>query len=431
MHIIVERIHVFPRAAVLAACCFFNLVSGAAASGYEFDGIGAKAVARGGAVIADAADWTAIYWNPAALSDVKSREAGLEIRAGYSYSKDGDSFTIPLGGGTTYGPFDKDRAHAGFVIGSLGAVVPLDARSAIAVGAYTPLLQGADFRDTAPGDLLVTALDYSGSVAVGVANVSYSRKLTEKFSAGIGVDVIYGSLSSDSTIGWSATAGLVSAALAPVAGKDQTNKKEADGYGIEGVAGVTWQHNDEWRFGAVARSGARVPLKGAEKVYLDGAFQQKSDFTLPVHHPATTGIGAAWQVRKDLKLTCDFAQTWWKAFSNALTYEDPGGLLNDSTKTYHWKNSYKFRFGALKRVDERTEVSAGYAYDTPAIDGDSIDFSTAIDVPMHRFSAALTHDWSPLEATIGALAGAGRRTAHGVDYSLKGWYVIGEARYRF
>jgi len=127
----------------------------------------------------------------------------------------------------------------------------------------------------------------------------------------------------------------------------------------------------------------------------------------------------------------DFAQTWWKPFSNALTYDDPGGLLNSSGKTYHWKNSYKFRLGAVKRVDEKNEIEAGYAFDTPAIDGRTIDFSTTIDVPMHRFSAAWTRAWKPLETTLGALAGAGRRTAENVDYSLKGWYIIGEARYRF
>ncbi len=403
----------------------------AAASGYEFDGIGAKAIARGGAVIADDADWTAIYWNPAGLSGVKGREAGLELRGGYSYSKDGNSFTIPLGAGASYSPFGKDRAQAGFVIGSFGAVIPLDGDSAIAAGAYTPLLQGADFRDAAPGDPLVTSLDYEGSVIVGVGNVSYARRLGEKFSAGLGVNVIYGALSAESTIGWGATAGAFVPTLAPVAGMAQKNKKEADGYGVEGVAGVTYELNDRWRFGAVARSGARVELKGEEKVYLNGAYRQQSDFEMPVHHPATTGVGAAWRAGNGVKLSCDFTQTWWKAFSNALTYDSPVGLLNSSGKTYHWKNSYKFRLGAVKRLNGKNEVEAGYAFDTPAIDAKSIDFATAIDVPMHRFSAAWTRTWSPFETTLGALAGAGRRTAGGVDYSLKGWYVMGEARYRF
>ena len=409
---------------LLGLFCAFALVPGAAASGYEFDGIGAKAIARGGAVIADDADWTAIYWNPSQLVFVKSREVGAELRGGCSYSKDGNSFSIPLGAGATHNPFDKDRAKAGFIIGSLGVVIPLDEKSAVAAGAYTPLLQGADFKDTAPGDPLVTALDYAGSVAVGVANITYSRRLNDGVSLGLGVNVIYGALASKSTIDWGAF-------MPVVGGMSQKNEKDADGYGVEGVAGITYRLNDEWKFGAVARSGARVPLKGEEKVYLNGVFQQKSDFTMPVHHPPTTGIGAAWQARRDLKLTLDFAQTWWKLFSNALTYDDPGGLLNSSGKTYHWKNSYKFRLGAVKRVDEKNEIEAGYAFDTPAIDGRTIDFSTTIDVPMHRFSAAWTRAWKPLETTLGALAGAGRRTAENVDYSLKGWYIIGEARYRF
>jgi long-chain fatty acid transport protein len=393
------------------------------ASGYEFDGIGAKAVARGGAVIADDADWTAIYWNPAGLTGVKAREAGLELRGGYTHSKDGNSFNIPIGGG--YNPFDKTHATAGFVIGSLGAVFPLDDSSAIGAGVYTPLLQGADFKDSAPADPLVTSLDYQGSVILGVANFSYARKLTDKLSGGLGVNAIYGSLSSDSTIGWGA---FMPGGLANVA---QKSEMDGSGYGVEAIGGLTYEISDRVKAGVVARSGARIRLQGQEKVFLNGAFSQQSDFTMPVHQPATTGFGFAWLARADTTITVDLAQTWWKAFSNTLTYDTPGGLLNNAGNTYHWKNSYKYRLGVVRKLSEKTEIEAGYAYDTPAIDSKTIDFSTAIDVPMHRFSAAITHRWSPFETTLGALAGAGRRTTGGVDYALGGWYVIGEARYRF
>jgi long-subunit fatty acid transport protein len=152
---------------------------------------------------------------------------------------------------------------------------------------------------------------------------------------------------------------------------------------------------------------------------------------MPVHHPATSGIGAAWQARKDLTISCDVAQAWWKGFSSRLAYKDPGGLLNNRSNAYHWFNSVKFRLGALKQINENTEVMAGYAFDTWAIDKHSVDFSTAIDVPMHRFSAAVSRNWAPVEATLGALAGSGRRTSSGVDYSVRGWYVMGEVKYRF
>lgn len=393
-------------------------VTGAAASGYEFDGIGARAIARGGALIADAGDWTGIYWNPAGLAATGEKQAGLELRAGRQYTKDGNSFNVP---GTD---FDKTRAAAGFVIGSMGTVIPLNEKSALGAGVYTPLLQGSDFKDTNPANLIATSLDYKGGVVTGVANVSYSRKLTDNLSGGLGVNAMYASLSSDSEIIWGA-------AMVPLNGMTQKNKSDAAGIGMEGTAGLTYRINDAWTAGAVARSGAKIVLHGEEKVYLNGAFQQKSDFTMPVHHPATTGLGVAWRARKDLKVTCDVAQTWWKGYSSRLTYKDAGGLLNDKPNAYHWFNSVKVRLGVLKRLDKKTEVMAGYAFDTWAIDRKSVDFSTAIDVPMHRFSAAVTRTWSPVEVTLGALAGSGRRTSNGVDYSVRGWYVMNEIKYRF
>ncbi len=395
------------------------------ASGYEFDGVGARSVARGGAVIADVNDWTAIYWNPAGLVNAASKEAGLELRAGKMYTKDGNSFNV-LG----MNPFDKTRVTSGFVLGSLGVVIPLDADNAIAAGAYSPLLQGADFKDTAPADLFVNALDYKSNVLTGVFNVSYSRRLDEKFTAGLGVNAIYGSLTSDSTINWGPGLVLIPG-MAAMANTTQKNKSDANGYGFEGVGGLDYKINDAWKAGFVVRTGARIVLKGDEKVYVNGAFAQKSDFEYPVHHPATSGLGVAWQASQDLKVTCDIAQAWWKGFSSARTYDTPGGLLNSNGNTYHWLNSTKFRLGALKKLSDKYEVMGGYAFDTWAIDRHSIDFSTAIDVPMHRFSAAVTRKWAAVDATLGALAGSGRRTAAGVDYSLKGWYVMGEVKYRF
>ncbi|HOI43793.1 MAG TPA: hypothetical protein PK523_12695, partial [Elusimicrobiales bacterium] len=113
------------------------------ASGYEFDGVGARAVARGGAVTAAVTDWTAVYWNPAGLAAGGARHLGMEARAGRMYTKDGNSFNV-----LTTNPFDKKRISSGFVFGSFGAVIPLTEDSAIGTGIYTPLMQGSDFSDT-------------------------------------------------------------------------------------------------------------------------------------------------------------------------------------------------------------------------------------------------------------------------------------------
>ncbi len=412
------------NALIFAAALAASLPGQVRASGYEFDGVGARAVARGGAVTAAATDWTAVYWNPAGLASAGERHLGVEARGGRMYTKDGNSFNIPLTGGGVAHPFDKTRVSSGFFFGSFGAVIPLTDDSAIGTGIYTPLMQGSKFSDTAPGDPVAESLDYESSVLAAVGNISYARKLGERFSAGIGVNALYGDLGSDSKILWGSGMGLLT-------GATQINKSDASGYGLEAVGGLRYAVNGDWAVGLVARSGATIRLKGEEEVFIDGVPSARSDFEYPVKHPATTALGVLWRASDSLTLTFDCAQTWWKGFSSALTYSTPSALLADRTNSYRWENSVKFRLGALKRLNDRYEAMAGYAFDTFAIDKDSVDFSTAVDVPMHRFSGAVTRKGKTLDATLAALAGGGRRTSGGVDYSVRGWYVMGEGKYRF
>jgi len=244
------------------------------------------------------------------------------------------------------------------------------------------------------------------------------------------VNALYGDLESKSEIHWTAVM-LIDPMTAPLANTTQRNVSDASGYGVEGVGGLRYAVNGDWALGLVARSGATIRLKGEEEVFLNGVPQDKSDFEYPVKHPATTAVGVLWRASDSLTLTFDCAQTWWKGFSSALTYSKPSALLANRTNSYRWENSVKFRLGALKRLNDRYEAMAGYAFDTYAIDKDSVDFSTAVDVPMHRVSAAVTRKGETLDATLAALAGGGRRTSGGVDYSVRGWYVMGEGKYRF
>lgn len=405
-------------AAWFAALAAAWLPGPASASGYEFDGVGARAVARGGAVIADAADWTAIYWNPANLTDVQRRQAGLELKAGRSYTHDGNSFDV----GGTGAIFTKKSNDSSFLFGSAGAVAPLKDGSALGFGVYLPLLQGADFSDSRSLSPAFSGIDYKGHLGIAVANVSYARRLTDRLSGAVGLNLVYGALSSDLNLGY----------YMPGPTPDTLERKlEGDGFGVEGVLGAKYRVSDRLSLGAVFRSGARVGIKGAAKasdVYLGS---ESTDFRFLLKQPPTSGVGAAWKYRRDLVFTCDFTQTWWRGFSNKTTYASQGTLLYDTPNTLDWRNSYKFRAGALWNYGTGTDLMLGYAYDTPAIDAASLDFSTSVDVPMHRVSAAVSHRWGDIEGTLAGLGGYNTRTAGGVHYSLGGWYFLGEAKYTF
>jgi len=416
-----------PVSCALALAFFAASPSGLFASGYEFDGIGARAIARGGAVIADAADWTAIYWNPANLVSVAKKEAGLELKSGFALTKDGNSFNSGLAGDT----FSKTERTSPFLFGSLGAAVPLGPESALGAGFYMPLMQGTAFKDTgSTGNFLYNSLDYKGFAAIMVGNISYSRKLSDKAALGAGVNVVRGNLQSDTKAGLNMPPSL--ALIIALAGQPGTLKSEteATGYGLEGVFGGRYQLSDAVTLGAVLRTGSKVKLKGdSEASFL--TVTEKSDMEFTLKQPPTSGIGAAWQAKKNLKLTCDLTQTWWRGFSNELNYDTPGELLADRPNTFNWKTSYKFRAGALWAYSAMTDLMFGYAFDTPAIDKDNVDFSTAVDVPMHRISAGVSRRWGDLLGSLSALAGSGSRRTGAVSYRLSGYYLIGELKYGF
>ena len=405
----------------LSAIFFFSAgVPGLSASGYEFDGVGAAAVARGGAVIADASDWTAVYWNPANLTGVKAKEAGLELKAGKAYSRDGNSLNTPFGN-----PFADKKADSSFLLGSAGAVLPLNDRSAIGLGFYIPLLQGAEFSDTVQSPVIYSGIDYKGFAAIGVGNVSYARRITEALSAAAGLNVLYADLESRSTSGLAHSPFL--------AGAPDVVKQKMDGHGCsaEGVFGVKYRLSDKVDVGAVFRTGAKIVLKGGATATSQVLPAEKSDFKFTLRQPPTSGIGAAWRPWTGTTVTCDLTQTWWRGFSNRIDYAAAGLLIRDQANTFDWKNSYKFRLGYKRTFKKDTDLLLGYAFDTPAIDKGSIDFATAIDVPMHRLSAGVTRKWGTVRGTLSALAGEGWRRAGGVSYALFGWYFLGEAAYSF
>lgn len=413
---------IFSAGLALSGFLFSAAAPGALhASGYEFDGVGARSIARGGAVIADAADWSAIYWNPANLAGVKRREAGLELKGGSSHTRDGNSFNVSGTGNI----FSKKKVDSSFFFGSAGSVVPLTEDSALGVGVYLPLLQGAKFKDNRPLNAAFNSIDYDGSAAIAVGNISYARRLTEKFSGAIGVNAVYGRLKSDTVMDF---------ALTPPAYTTPsvlTQKLDGGGYGVEAVFGGKYEVTDRLSAGAVFRSGTKVKIKGEADACSSLGITEKSDFEFTLKQPPTSGVGLAWKHGGSWTFTADFTQTWWRGFKNSIDYKTSGALLTDQANTFDWTTSYKYRLGALWKYNERTDFMAGYAYDTPAIDGGSIDFSSAIDVPMHRFTAAASRRWGDFEATLAGLVGYNSRNTNGVNYRLGGEYLIAEGKYRF
>ena len=398
---------------VLAAGCCWG-------SGYEFEGIGAREVSRGGAAIADSADWSSIYWNPANIAkavEEKRADVGLEIFGGQANAKDSNSLSsLPVGA-----LFTKDKLSSNFVLGALGGIMKVGDRIGIGAGFYTPLLQGVDFSDDAaavPG----MHLHYKGNAGILTWALEAAMKITDKFSAGAGLDLLYGKLTSDSTL-----------SSFPIPGNTAHSRQNGDGAALEGIFGLRYEVTGQLALGAVYRTGADVGIKGDARVDNTNPFvpSEATKFRYELRHPPTTGIGVAYKPNEKWSFDSDFTQTYWHRFTNAFTYKSQGLFLTDSRNTFDWRDSWKLRFGTGYWATENTELLAGYSYDRQALDPGSVDFATTVDVPMNRVYAGASHRWSDKwETTVGGVYGAGRRSEATATYHLSGWQVMLEGRLR-
>ncbi|MFH1258827.1 MAG: hypothetical protein ABII74_03280 [Elusimicrobiota bacterium] len=113
-----------------------------------------------------------------------------------------------------------------------------------------------------------------------------------------------------------------------------------------------------------------------------------------------------------------------------------GGLFADRKNSFNWKDTSKLRLGSSFQWTKKTQLLLGCSFDQYAIDSGSIDFSTAIDVNMNRFSAGLNQQISETAAVgLGFVYGQGKRkenySGEEVLYKLSGGQLMTELRYNF
>ncbi len=407
------------KLAVLALS-LFAFTANVFAAGYEFEGIGVNEVSRGGAAIASVDNWTAIYWNPARLTmNDKSQLAG-EFWSGWSSSYDGNSL-----GESPGGFFAKKKLNSNANLGAWGSVLPLANKKIVfGFGMYTPLLQGVKFEDISIAGTDTKLESFGGIIS---SNLSLGIKIFPSLSFGLGMNILRAEIKTD------------------LQAKDplfqSSTYYRGYGWGGEGLLGLNWQISPRLSFGTVYRSGTKIPIKTqAQGSLIMPAFgvniEEKSDMRFDFVCPSTAGIGINYLINSLWAISFDINRTWWSRFKDAIDFSQEGGLFADRKNSFHWKDTAKLRLGSSFQWTEKTQLLLGYSFDQYAIDSGGIDFSTAIDVNMNRFSAGINYLLTENAGLgLGVVYGAGRRTENysgeEVIYKLSGGQLMTELRYNF
>jgi long-chain fatty acid transport protein len=338
------------------------------ASGFGLASQDAFATARGEAFAATADNASAIYYNPAGITQVP----GTSLRSGlYSIYLD-----------PTYQPPDTTpNAGQTYSIGKHYNFIPqlflthsfANSPVSVGLGLYAPYGGNMDW----PQDTGFRTVATEGSLKYFRINPVLAFKLLPQLSIGGGVLVDYGKIDLEQ-------------GLRPSPQPPNFYRFAGDGWTVGYNLGVLWQPIDQISIGATFRSATTITMNGQTE------FEQFSAgipyTTVPAHadftFPITAVIGLSYRPTPKWNLEFDADYTDWASFGTITIYQEgsvPLGGPQDPSVILDWQPSWMYEFGVTRYFDNGWHVSAGYIYSENSVPN-AYYTPLAADLDRHFFS---------------------------------------------
>lgn len=318
------------------------------ANGLNLNGVGSKAIAMGGAFIGLADDYSAVFWNPAGLTQIKKPTLFL-------FQTD----LIPTGTYkfATYG-IDAQTVSKVYPSGAIGYLKPIGEKMVIGIAAYVPSGTGAKW-DGNELKILAKGGVYEWESFMAIATICpvFAYQVSDKISLGATLNLNYGMMNLKR------------------AGVGQYTEK-IHGLALGATLSALVKPSDKLQFGLTFRTPSKVNFKGdatMDKANLLG-MQTTSDATRETTWPMWIGLGVAIKPFAKLTVTLDGQYTDWKQQDTiGITYTDAAWQAIRSNATYgpafendfvlNWKAKWQLRVGLEYAISDKWAVRGGYYYD--------------------------------------------------------------------
>lgn len=321
------------------------------AEGFRNPPAGSQALGRSGAKIALIDDATAVTHNPANLTEIGSF-SGLATLLSVHVST---RYQGAAGTAETVQPWK--------LVPAFYVSAPLkDDRFVVALGISSPYGlsnewdQDGAFKYTAPYFTELKTINF---------NPTFAWKISDKFSLGVGMDVMWSELTLKQEYPWAL---IVSNPAAP----DGVLSGKGSGVGLGGNLGFTWNISEKHKVALSYRSQMTVDYDGdfeLSNVPPGVPIAGQSSFGSSITFPNIVGLGYGYQVTPRLRLGADVE---WLQFSNFETLPinvgSPAPLV-PSEINQDWVNTFTFGVGGDWQFAEDWVWRFSYQYyQTPVPD---------------------------------------------------------------
>ncbi|MDB6066484.1 MAG: Membrane protein involved in aromatic hydrocarbon degradation [Pedosphaera sp.] len=308
----------------------------ASAVGFRVPSQDPEAIARGNAFVATADNPSAIYYNPAGITQIE----GQSLSAGlYAISTD-VKFEPATGGPSARTKGDYHELPQFYYV-----ISPKDFPLSFGLGIYVPYGLTIDWGQNPPFNNVAK----NGSLEYVTVNPVVAWKALPSLSVGIGPTINYSKADFNRGVGFAANDEF------HFVGDDYT-------FGFD--AGIRWQPCEMLSFGAKYNYLTTMNYKGHSSITpplpFPPPFQSTAtDTSASIRFPQSAAVGVSFRPTENWNLEFDIDWTDWDNFNQIAFNNTPVGnqvfLLN-------YKSSFMYEFGVTRQLGKGYWASLGYMY---------------------------------------------------------------------
>jgi len=336
------------------------------ANGFRLPDQDAFATARGEAFVATADNPSAIYYNPAGITQLE----GGNVRGGFYEIFLEPSFTPPAGAPNAGHTYDEQKQDA-TIPQIFYTYTPKDSKLSFGLGIYAPF----GGKTSWPQDTGFRSVALDGSLTYITINPVVAYKILPSLSIGGGVMVNYADMSLNQ--------GLTRFYLSP-----NTNffRFSGSGWSVGYNLGALWQPHETVSLGATFRSSATVTLQGQTE------YEQWPQISEPTHQSAEANftfpmiavVGISYRPTPKWNIEFDADYSDWSSFGSTTIHQSSATypVEQDISMKLNWRSSWIYELGVTRRFDSGWQVSTGFAYSENSVPD---DYYTPLAADMDRY----------------------------------------------
>jgi long-chain fatty acid transport protein len=341
-------------------------VPAAFALGFRNPDQDARATGQGEAFVAQADDASAIYYNPAGLTQLHGTQSSA---GGYLTFRD-----VRFNGAAANEEMN-DPAYAVHIYNATDFGLE-DWR--FGFGINIPFGNDVDLGDNSSFRYIAT----KSNLKVTSYTPTVAYKFNDHFSLGAGLNIYDGQTQVERLVPFS----LLFPGL-----PDGRSRFDGEGQAFGATAGLMWKINEQHTIGVVYRSPFAIDFHGNAIVKRDPTgLLGRSPATAEINFPQSASVGYAFRPISKLKLEVDVEWTNWETLNTVRLHSPNAAIATDPSSQipFKWQDSFFYEFGTQYEIDEHWTVRGGYIFSENTVPNST--FSPSIpDSNRHVFSVGL------------------------------------------